>query len=180
MFGRRGAAVVLGSLVLVGSSLVWAPAGQAEGGGHGESFGCVGTSAGMYDPPLTLAPRETRVRAETQYTCGVGPGRTVTATGTLEGVSPAASCVTVTTGTHLRETVQYADGERSSIEYDGGSTLRVAGLQVVRLTGRVTEGRGAGQSVHRTVPALPGQLPTECLSTGLRQSGGWAQLVTQP
>jgi hypothetical protein len=76
--------------------------------------------------------------------------------------------------------VQYADGERSVIVYDKSTTLRVAGVLVVRLSGSVSEGRGAGQSAQRTVAALPSQLPTECLLSGLRGSSGQAQLEVQP
>ncbi len=79
-----------------------------------------------------------------------------------------------------KETVRYGDGKRSVILYTGGQTTRLAGLLVLRLTGRVTEGRGEGQSAQRTVTALPGQLPTECLSSGLRGSNGWAQVEIGP
>ncbi|UUU34889.1 hypothetical protein JIX56_36335 [Streptomyces sp. CA-210063] len=179
MVSRRGAAVALSSLVLVGSSLVWAPAGQADAVGHGGSIGCAGASVSTYDPPLTLVPRETHVRTQARYTCTVGPGRTVSATGFLEGVSPAASCVALTSS-RLNETVRYADGGRSVIGYDRSTTLRVAGVLVIRLSGSVSEGRGAGQSAQRTVAALPGQLPTQCLLSGLRGSNGQAQLEIQP
>jgi hypothetical protein len=76
--------------------------------------------------------------------------------------------------------MQYADGERSVIGYDRSTTLRVAGVLVVRLSGVVTEGRGAGQPAQRTVAALPSQLPSECLLSGLRGSSGQAQLEIQP
>ncbi|MFI9586917.1 hypothetical protein ACIHCQ_34990 [Streptomyces sp. NPDC052236] len=84
------------------------------------------------------------------------------------------------TSSRLTETVRYADGERSLVHYHSGTTLRVAGILVVRLSGRVTEGRGEGQSAQRTVPALPSRLPTQCLSSGLQGSSGWAQLLIQP
>jgi hypothetical protein len=179
MAGRRSAAVALSSLVLVGSSVVWAPAGQAEAARHRGSIGCAGASVSKYDPPLTLVSRETHIRTQARYTCTVEPGRTVSATGWLEGVSPAASCATLTSS-RLTETVKYADGERSVIDYDKSTTLRVAGVLVVRLSGSVTEGRGAGQPAQRTVAAPPAQLPTECLLSGLRGSGGQAQLEIQP
>ncbi|ARZ67797.1 hypothetical protein M1P56_27400 [Streptomyces sp. HU2014] len=141
---------------------------------------CVGDSDSTYDPPLTLQPRETRVHAEARYTCGIGPGRTVAATGTLDGVSPAASCVTLAGGSHVAETVRYADGERSEIAYTHGATGRAAGLLTLRLSGHVTAGRGKGQEAHRTVAALPGQLPTQCLTSGLTGSHGRAQLEIRP
>lgn len=179
MVSRRSAAVASSSLVVVVSSLVWAPPGQADAVGHSGSIGCVGASVSEYDPPLTLVPRETHVRTQARYTCAVEPGRTVAATGSLEGVSPAASCVALSSS-RLTETVKYADGERSLIVYDKSTTLRVAGVLVVRLSGSVSEGRGAGRSAQRTVAALPSRLPTECLLTGLRGSSGQAQLEVQP
>ncbi|MET9428474.1 hypothetical protein [Streptomyces sp. NPDC003036] len=146
---------------------------------RGESVVCTGSSTSTYDPPLTLLPRQTRVQTHASYTCGVAPGRTVPATSYLEGTSPAASCVTVNSP-RLGEVVQYADGKRSSIAYDSSTSVRVAGVLVVRLAGRVVEGRGEGLAARRTVAALPAQLPTACLLSGLRGSSGEAQLEIRP
>ncbi|EPH41341.1 hypothetical protein ABT390_27920 [Streptomyces aurantiacus] len=103
----------------------------------------------------------------------------MSATGSLEGVSPEASCVALT-NSRLTEDVRYADGKRSLITYSSSTTLRVAGVLVVRLSGRVAEGRGEGHSAQRTVAALPNQLPTQCLTSGLQGSSGQAQLEIQP
>ncbi|MFF5701342.1 hypothetical protein ACFY7H_02340 [Streptomyces sp. NPDC012794] len=80
----------------------------------------------------------------------------------------------------LKELVHYADGKRSSIAYDSSTSVRVAGVLVVRLSGRVVEGRGEGLAAQRTVAALPGELPTSCLLTGLHGSSGQAQLEIRP
>ncbi|MFC8095420.1 hypothetical protein [Streptomyces sp. NPDC057301] len=109
----------------------------------------------------------------------MAPGRTLSATGSLDGVSPEASCVALTSS-RLREVVRYADGKRSLITYSSSTTLRVAGVLVVRLSGQVIEGRGEGRSAQRTVAALPSQLPTQCLTSGLQGSSGQAQLEIQP
>ncbi|MDT9682480.1 hypothetical protein RND61_10420 [Streptomyces sp. TRM76323] len=179
MFDRHGAAAALGSLVLVGSSMVWAPHVQAHGPVHQESVLCTGSSTSTYEPPLTLLPRQTRVQTRASYACAVAPGRTVPATGYLEGKSPAASCVTVNSP-RVGEVVHYADGKQSSITYDSSTSIRIAGVLVVRLSGRVVEGRGEGLAAHRTVAALPGELPTSCLLSGLRGSSGEAQLEIRP
>lgn len=182
MIGGRRTTVALSSLILVGSSWLGAPAGQADEGGRHRDTGvilCTGDSDSTFDPPLTLEARPTRISVSARYTCTVAPGRNVPATSSLEGVSPSSSCVTLS-GARLTETVQYADGERSVIAYDDGTTLRVLGVQTIRLTGRVVEGRGKGQSAQRTVPSLADGLPTECLSTGLRGSSGQAQLEVRP
>lgn len=179
MFDRHCTAVVMSSLALVAASVIWAPVDQAHASVHQESVLCTGSSTSTYDPPLTLLPRQTRVQTHARYTCAVAPGRTVPATGYLEGISPSASCITLSSA-RLEEVVHYGDGTRSSIEYDAGATVRVAGVLVVRLSGRVVEGRGEGLSAQRTVAALPGQLPTSCLLSGLRGSNGEAQLEIKP
>jgi hypothetical protein len=179
MFGRRCAAVAFSSLALIGASAVWGPAGQATEDKH-RGVVCTGPSESTYDPPLTLQARQTHVHTDARYTCTVADDRTVAATGSLDGVSPASSCVSLTSP-HLKETVQYADGKRSLIVYDSGSSVRVAGVLIVRLSGEVTEGRGKGQSARRDVQlALPDQLPTECLSSGLQGSNGEARLEIRP
>ncbi|MBF6045517.1 hypothetical protein GO001_09825 [Streptomyces sp. NRRL B-1677] len=168
-------------LALVGSSLVWSPAGRADSDRHREEVVlCTGSSDSTYDPPLTLASRETHISVNARYTCSVAPGRNVTATGALDGVSPSASCLTLGSTARLTETVQYDDGKRSLIAYDGGGTYRIAGVQILRLTGRVVEGRGKGQQAQRTVSAASDALPTECLSSGLPGSSGRAQLEIRP
>ncbi|WP_367130557.1 MULTISPECIES: hypothetical protein [Streptomyces] len=168
-------------LALVGSSLVWSPAGQADSGRHREGVVlCTGSSDSTYDPPLTLTSRATHVSVNARYTCSVAPGRNVTATGSLDGVSPSASCLTLGDAARLTETVRYDDGKRSVIAYDGGGTYRITDVQILRLTGRVVEGRGKGQQAQRTVTAASNALPTECLSSGLPGSTGQAQLEIRP
>ncbi|WP_171166954.1 hypothetical protein [Streptomyces sp. I05A-00742] len=183
MFGGRGTAVAVASLLLMATSWGWAPAGLAAGGGGGGGGTggvlCTGHSISTYDPPLTLQPQETRVHTEAQYRCTVAPGRVVRATGTLDGVSPDASCLSVS-NPGLTETVRYADGARSVIVYSGGTSVHAGGALLVRLTGRVSQGRGAGQSAQRTVLAQADQLVTECLASGFRGKSGEAQLEIQP
>ncbi|MEV5374414.1 hypothetical protein AB0L26_00305 [Streptomyces nondiastaticus] len=183
MFGKRGAALTLGSLLLVGSSLVWAPAGRAGTGRHEDHEGgflCTGSSRSHYDPPLILEPRLTRVRADVTYSsCTVRPGRTVAATSSFDGVSPAASCLTLSGGSG-EETVQYADGRRSLIVYDSSRILRAAGVLALVQSGRVTEGRGKGHPARRTITGAPRELPTDCLAPGLREGDNEVQLEIQP
>ncbi|MFI0739381.1 hypothetical protein ACH4PU_15015 [Streptomyces sp. NPDC021100] len=177
MVGGRGAVLALTSLVVAGS-VVCAPASQAHGGDHG-GVTCTGSFSNAYDPPLTLAPRETHIRSEARYTCTVAPGRTVPAAGSLDAVAPNASCVAVA-APRATETVRYADHHRSLIVYDRATAAYVAGVLVVTLSGQVTEGRGEGQPAQRTVLTLPSRLPTECLSSGLPGDKGGVDLDIQP
>ncbi|EST32720.1 hypothetical protein [Streptomyces roseochromogenus] len=177
MFGRRGVAVALGSVMLAGSSLVWAPIGRATADEEG-SVGCVGHSESRYDPPLKLLAGPTHVHADITYTCGAH-GRTVPATGSFNSEAPAASCVAVSGGSGT-ETIRYADGGRSLIAYDSATTLRVTGVLVVIQRGRVVEGRGQGHPVRRTITGLPQELPTECLTSGLQGGSNEVQLEIEP
>lgn len=171
VFGGRRTAVVVSSLILVGASSAWAPASGADDGGAGGGVVCAGTSHGMYDPPLTLVSRRTRVHVEAGYTCTTASGMSVPARAVLDGVSPAASCL-AQSSSHPTETVRYADGTRSVVVYDDAAAVRLTGVLVTALSGRVTKGSGKGLSVRRTTPALSGQLPTECLASGLRGASG--------
>ncbi len=178
MFGMRGTAVTLGSLALVVSSLVWAPAGWAEAGGY-EAVTCTGNAQSRYDPPLTLLPRWTRNHADVRYTCTVGPGRTVAATGSFDSTPALASCASVSNGSG-EETIRYADGRRSVIAIDSATTARVAGVLTAFQSGRVTDGRGTGHHVRRTVVGLARQLPTDCLTSGLQGRKSSVQLEILP
>ncbi len=177
MLRVRGATVMLGSLALVVSSLVWAPAGQAGTGGY-EAVTCVGDAHGRYDPPLTLRPQETRIHADVRYTCTTAPGRTVPATGSFDAVAPTASCLSLSDASGT-ETIRYEGGGRSVIVIDG-PTVRVVGLLDAQQSGRVTEGRGEGHFVRRTVTSPPRQSPTDCLASGLQGTESAVQLEILP
>ncbi|MER5547968.1 hypothetical protein ABT072_37325 [Streptomyces sp. NPDC002589] len=178
MMRGRGAVVALSSLVLVGCSLVWAPAGRARAEGD-EGVTCSGSRTTVYDPPLTLLPRPVHVHSDDQYTCTVAPGRTVAATGSVDSDSPGLSCLGGG-GARTVETVRYADHRHSQIVYDDATVLHVAGVTLTRLSGRVVEGRGEGRAARRTALALPSRLPTDCLTSGLRSSSSGVQLEIQP
>ncbi|GAA0435292.1 hypothetical protein [Streptomyces luteireticuli] len=172
-------AVTLGALVLMVSSLAWAPAGHAGTPGEYEAVTCTGNSHSHYDPPLTLQPQETHNYAHVRYTCTTAPGHTTPATGSFDSVSPSASCLSLT-DTRGVETVHYADGTRSVIVIDGATTVRVTGVLESLQSGRVVEGRGKGHFIRRTVSALPRQLPTDCLTSGLRVTESAVQLEILP
>ncbi|MFF4528679.1 hypothetical protein ACFY1P_05340 [Streptomyces sp. NPDC001407] len=175
MGGGRGAAVALSSLVLVGSSLIWAPAGHAHPGGGEGGFVCTGTNEARYDPPLTFTPGTVHVQGRARYTCTIAPGRNVPADGSLDVTAPESACNALT-GAGGTETVRYADGARSLIVYAGSTTARVAGVLFTTLHGRIAQGRGEGLSARRSAALLPGQLPTDCLAPGIRESNGQVQL----
>ncbi|WP_344116424.1 hypothetical protein [Streptomyces blastmyceticus] len=173
----RAATVALGSLALVVSSLVWAPAGQAGTGGF-EAVTCVGNAHGRYDPPLTLRPQETRIHADVRYICTTAPGHTVPATGSFDAVAPTASCLSLSDAGGT-ETIRYEDGGRSVIVIDG-ATARVVGLADAQQSGRVAEGRGEGHFVRRTVTSSSRQSPTDCLASGLQGTQSAVQLEILP
>ncbi|MFC5723498.1 hypothetical protein ACFP1Z_25365 [Streptomyces gamaensis] len=147
----RGTTVTLGSLALVVASSLWAPASQAH---TSEAVTCTGHAESRYDPPLALLPRQTRNHADVRYTCTVTPGRTLPASGSFDLDPTPASCVSLSNG-HGTETVRYADGRRSEIDLTGITTTRAAGALILLQTGHVTEGRGKGHHVRRTVTIAP-------------------------
>ncbi|WP_190110206.1 hypothetical protein [Streptomyces cinnamoneus] len=169
--------MTLGALALMVTSMVGAPAGQAHTGGH-EAVFCTGTAHGRYDPPLTLPSRATRVHADVRYTCTTG-GRITPATSSFDSVATSAACVSLS-GAGGTETVRYADGRRSVIAIDGGTVTRAAGVLTILQSGHVTDGRGKGRSVRRTVTSLPQQLPTDCLASGLQDTRSHVQLEILP
>ncbi|MFI9718929.1 hypothetical protein ACIHFE_04625 [Streptomyces sp. NPDC052396] len=132
-----------------------------------------------YDPPLTLAPQPTRNHAQVRYTCTTAPGRTVAATGVFNSSPVVASCVSTSKAGGM-ETVRFADGGRSLIALDSATTARVAGVLATVQSGRVTEGRGAGHFVRRTVTFPPRQLPTDCLTSGIQHNEAAVQLEILP
>ncbi|EME99090.1 hypothetical protein H340_18309 [Streptomyces mobaraensis NBRC 13819 = DSM 40847] len=161
-------------MALIGSSLAWAPTASAHG--DTESVLCTGHEDGYSSPSLGLLPRPTRIHARAQYTCSGAAGRNEPATGTFEGSSPAASCIAADNPTG-REVIRYADGRTSIINYDSSTTLRVAGLNVVRLNGEVTKGPGKGLRAHRTLATLADGAATECLiRTSVHHAPGGVQL----
>ncbi|MFF4158335.1 hypothetical protein [Streptomyces sp. NPDC001678] len=181
--------MALGSLLLVGSSVVWAPAGQAgTGEGGGGRWGgdgrwgitCTGSSMSHYDPPLTLTPHPSHVHADIRYdSCTIAPGHTVPATGSFDSDLPEPVCIELAGGNGV-ESVHYADGHKSLIVYDSATTARAAGLLILEQSGHVKEGRGKGHLVRRTVTGPPHELPTDCLTSGLRGGGNGVQLEIQP
>ncbi|MGK5642808.1 hypothetical protein ACSNOK_31545 [Streptomyces sp. URMC 126] len=102
------------------------------------------------------------------------------ATGSFEDSSPAASCIGVDSPTG-REVVRYADGRVSVVTYDSSSTLRVAGVDLVRLEGEVTGGYGKGKRARRGLGTLADGIATECLTrTAVHHAPGGVQLETGP
>ncbi|MFF4738280.1 hypothetical protein ACFY2W_20710 [Streptomyces sp. NPDC001262] len=177
MFGRYGVRVSLCAMALAATSLGWAPAAQA----HARApLSCSGRESTSYSPGLTLEPRDVGIEAHPTYTCTDRPGHVVSATGTIEGVSPGASCLALVTAGG-RETVYYADGGESVIVYTSSVGTRALGAHTLQLLGTVVEGRGKGHRAVRGIQTLPGSLPTDCLtSDGLRQAFAGVELEIDP
>lgn len=170
MVGVRGAVVALCAMVLTGSSLVCAPATQAEG-----LIVCAGAEDTMYSPGLSFAQRQTEIRARSAYSCSGPPGRTVPVTGETSARSASASCLAFDAPVG-RERLRWADGRTAVIAYDQGTAARVAGGNVVQLTGRIVEGPGTGAMVTRDVGLFPAD-PAGCLEArGMTHAIGQGQL----
>ncbi|WP_161968730.1 hypothetical protein [Streptomyces orinoci] len=164
---------------MTGSALICAPASSAHDDANGAI--CTGREDGYSSPSLGLLPQPTRIHARARYSCSGRPGQDLPATGTFEGFSPAASCIAVNDNPTGREVVQYADGHTSIIVYDSSSTFRAVGVNIVRLEGKVTEGRGKGLRAHRTLTTLADGVAAECLiHTRVHHAPGGVQLEVGP
>jgi hypothetical protein len=171
MFGGRAVAVAAASLALLGSTLAWAPATQANG-----PLLCAGREHTSYSPGLTLLSRPTWVQAEADYACTGAHGERFAAKGSIKTMSPGSSCVQLD-APRGREVVEYGDGRTSEIAYTRSTVVRALGIHLVTLTGHVVEGRGEGREAVRTIQLLPGELPTACLSAeGLQHVAGRVEL----
>ncbi|MEU3354790.1 hypothetical protein [Streptomyces sp. NPDC037389] len=179
MFSRRDAVVALCSVTLAASAVsAGSPAAAAPARGPITPIVCTGHEDGYAVPSLGLLPKPTRIEARARYTCTTRPGEAVAATGRFEGISPSASCVAVDNPTG-REVVRYADGRTSVIAYDSSSVLRLAGVNIVQLQGRVTDGVGEGQSARRTLATIANGAATECVvRTPISHAPGRVQMET--
>ncbi|MEU5421064.1 hypothetical protein ACFY1P_24150 [Streptomyces sp. NPDC001407] len=170
MVGVRGAVVALCAMVLTGSSLVCAPATQAEG-----LIVCAGEEDTTYSPGLSPTPRPTKIHARSAYSCSGPLGRTVPVAGETEAQSPSASCLAFNSPTG-RERLRLPDGRTSVVAYDQGTAARIGGVNVVQLTGWIVEGPGTGARVTRDVGLIPAD-PAGCLgANGVTQATGQGQL----
>ncbi|GHF05711.1 MULTISPECIES: hypothetical protein [Streptomyces] len=177
MFGRHGVRISLCAMALSVASLGLAPAAQAHA--HAP-LSCSGEESTSYTPGLTLEPRDVAIAAHPAYTCTDRPGHEVSATGTIEGSSPGASCLALVSAGG-REVVHYAGGGESVIRYTSAFGTRALGVYTLRLQGTVTEGLGKGHRAVRSIQTLPGALPTDCLtSEGLRQAFAGVELEIDP
>lgn len=168
MFGRYGVRVSLCAMALAAASLGWAPAAQA----HARApLSCTGVETTPYSPGLSLTGQSTVIHAEPVYSCTDRPGHTLSASGSIDGVSPGASCLTLANAA-AREVVHYADGGESQIVYRHGFGTRVLGANTLRLVGTVVSGRGKGSQAERSIQTFPAALPTACA-----EPGGLAQAV---
>lgn len=171
---RIVAPVALCAMVLGGAGV-----SAASTSGQAGPVACSVTEEYTYSPGMSLVPQRTGIRGKQVYSCH-GDGRApVPVEGSVEGVA-LAGCLAVS-APRGREFLRYSDGGKSVVLYDRSSSVRVAGVMVVVLLGRVVEGRGKGAEVHRSVQMLPRQLPTACLTPeGLQRAGGRGLLLITP
>ena len=160
---------VAGVVALIATNLV-IPGSAA---GAGTLFTCVGTETTRYDPPLTLTNKPTDIHADANYVlCLGGPG---SATGEVDGISPSASCVAISTPV-VTEVVKFSTNQTDVIVYTTAAAARVGGFNIVTLTGTVTSGPHQGKTAVKTVQLTPIPEPTACLGDGLDLATGITQL----
>jgi len=105
-----------------------------------------------FSPPLTLTPGPATVTASTQY----GPCTSATVPGLTSGARnatipyPSVSCLDLLNSAPLSFTITWNTGQQSTISGSTTVTTVGAGL-VVTITGSVTAGLFAGDSVVQTI-----------------------------
>jgi hypothetical protein len=168
---RRAAGVVT---AVIAASLMCPAAARAHD--SEQPIGCAGLYRTTWTPGLSLTTRPTTISTTEAYTCTDSSGRTSKATGSFEGKLPA-SCLQVNTAS-FREVIRYEDGRKSVIEYSANLRARLGAASLVKLQGRVVEGRAKGRGAFRSAQLLHDQLLTACLSSeGLRDGTGLAEVV---
>ncbi|MFI9203183.1 hypothetical protein [Streptomyces sp. NPDC053048] len=183
MVERRGSGFAVRAVALAAVCLMWCAPARAHdvhpSPAPDETVACAGRYRTTWTPGLSLGTRPTRISTAEQYTCTEGSGRKSKAVGRFEGTIPA-SCLGLNTSP-LQETVRFADGRRSVIEYTSNVRARVGAASVTKLEGTVVEGYGKGRHAFRLAQLLHQDLPTACLSReGLRQGAGFAELFIGP
>lgn len=107
-----------------------------------------------FDPPLTMTPGPVMVSTSTQY----GPCTSTSVPGLTAGSRnatfpyPSLSCLDLLDSSSVSFTITWNTGQQSTIS--GNTTVsRVGAALVVTITGNVTAGLFAGDSVVQTVTA---------------------------
>jgi hypothetical protein len=134
---------------------------------------CVGPETTQYEPPLTLANQPTSIHADATYLlCLGGP---TSATGEVDGNSPSASCLAISTPA-VTEVVKFSTNQTDVISYTTAVAARVGGFNIVTLTGTVTSGPHQNKTAVKTVQLTPIPEPTACLGNGLDMAAGITEL----
>jgi hypothetical protein len=113
---------------------------------------CVGSQTSTFNPALTLTPQPVTVSASTQYgPCTSTSVPALTAGSRSATISyPSRSCRDLLDSASLTFTINWNTGQQSTIS--GNTTASVVGAAlVVTITGNVTAGLFAGDSVISTV-----------------------------
>ena len=112
---------------------------------------CVGSQTTSYNPALTQTPQSVTVSTSTQY----GPCTSTTVPELTSGSRsanfpyPNLSCLNFLDSASVTYTITWNTGQQSTIS--GNTTVTTAGTTVVTVTGNVTAGLFAGDSVISTV-----------------------------
>ncbi|HET6856175.1 MAG TPA: hypothetical protein VFH94_03640 [Streptomyces sp.] len=174
MIGKRGIGIALSSLALTVASVGWAPTAQAH-----TAQSCTGQEDITYGSGLGLSSGTTTVTVDGVYRCADASGRRITAK-YHSGGTTQATCLLLASN-KAEETLHYADGSRTVIAYGSGTSLRILGLNTVRLRGVVVSGRGKGSAAEKTIQTVPASLPTDCvLAGGIRRTIAFTHLSIRP
>ncbi|MFK8906855.1 hypothetical protein [Streptomyces sp. YS-3] len=174
MINKHGIGIILSSLALTAASVAWAPTAQAH-----TAQNCTGREDITYGSGLGLSSETTTVTVDGIYRCTDGSGHTTTAKYRSTGTTPA-TCLLLASN-KATETLHFADGSRTVIDYNSGTSLRILGLNTAKLHGVVVDGQGRGSVAEKIIQTVPTSLPTDCVLTGgIRHTIAFTHLSIRP
>jgi hypothetical protein len=138
---------------------------------------CVGSQTATFTPPLTKAPKPVTVTASTQYGPCTSPSVPALTAGSRNATIPypSLSCLDLLNSAPLTYTINWNTGQQSTIT--GSTAVNTVGAAlVVTITGNVTAGLFAGDSVVQTITG-PATDITKC-TLGLGTVSSIYALVT--
>lgn len=143
---KRAAQTTIAAVLAAAVAVCVGPIAPARASGI--DVQCLGSFGRTFSPAVTMTSQTVAVTEASDYnTCAVGP----TATG-ADTVTLALSCVNVTAGPALTETVAWSDatGGTSTISWSAPTVA----AQTVVYTGTVTAGRFTGDSATKVTSGI--------------------------
>ncbi|WP_146616624.1 hypothetical protein [Kitasatospora sp. SolWspMP-SS2h] len=169
---RSYAAAAVGAAAMLGA-LTAAPAHAAP-----LDATCTGTDTTTYTPGLTNTPRTVTISGRISLSC-LSPSRPAITGATITGggTAPDLTCAVLEQPSSGTSTIAWSDGSRSTYTYTTALGPGAAGTQVLTLTGTITSGTFAPDSLLIAVVFANTDLNACNSTSGLTGRSGPATLT---